>query len=833
MKVDSFQGRRALFGLASAMALLTAGVGAVLADPLPPREMPIPSPGRSVAANDQSSAISTNPANLGYLVSSEARWTWVKTGEGSLVPGRGHAFDFALLLPERIGTGVRFDFARPNALTPSINQNYTWLTWALGVAFGPGGSIGGSVQHVYSNDFALDGPTSLSLATSVRPSPYIGVSIVGHDLNAPSTPFVEIDRSVDVALALRPTGRSSFQIGLEDRYYDASGQWIPRATLGIDVPYVGRIRGDITTSDPTLRGRLAYTATAGLEVGLGAETVEGGGIWGSGVGGSNGAGFYLGAALTAYRSPGLPEGAYALKIRIDETPGPRRHVALLRQLWRLARDPDLKAVALMLKAEPADSLAHAEELGDAIRMLRANGKKVVCHVEDAQGRSLYVCSQANRVVINPAGVVRFAGLRTQYQYYGSLLDKIGIRAQFVRIGAHKSAPEAFTRDGATDVSKADHIDMLREYEDVFLSDVGGGRKLSKDQLAATFAQGPFVAREAIKFHLVDGEAFDDELESVVSEVVGRKVSLRDEPRLRKIPARFGTQNGIALIYVEGDMIDGKSRDIPLLGSHLVGSYTIAKALKDARENPHIGAVVMRVETPGGSSLAADVMWREAVLTAKKKPLIVSMGSSAASGGYYIATAGKLIYANPLTVTGSIGIFYGKADVSELMKKIGVTTETYKTTPRADGESMYRPYTEDELRELEIKVRQLYDIFVSRVAEGRKMSPEAVDAVGQGRVWTGREAQSRGLVDRLGGIRSALDEARNLAGLSEDAPITELPVPESSLLDVALKLAGVTEAPALPLLPSQLLDVARAMAPFLIYDGNESLARMEFVPLGEP
>ena len=132
----------------------------------------------------------------------------------------------------------------------------------------------------------------------------------------------------------------------------------------------------------------------------------------------------------------------------------------------------------MLKAEPADSLAHAEEFGDAIRMLRANGKKVVCDVEDAQGRSLYVCAQANRIVINPAGVVRFAGLKTQYQYYGSLLDKIGIRAQFVRIGAHKSAPEAFTRDGATDVAKADHLDMLREYNDVFLV---RRRRRTKDQ----------------------------------------------------------------------------------------------------------------------------------------------------------------------------------------------------------------------------------------------------------------------------------------------------------------------------------------------------------------
>jgi protease-4 len=826
---------RAGAALSCACTLFTAAIHTVFAEDPPRRETPVVTPGRSIASNDQSSAISTNPANLGFLVSTEARWTWVRTSDGSPVPGRGHAFDLALALPAHIGTGLRLDFVRPNDAAFPITNNYTWLTWALGIAPVPAWSLGFSIAHAYSSDPFLDGPTSINVATSARPTPFLGISVVGRDLNEPTAHFAQkLDRSVDIAVAIRPTGRRSLEVGLEDHYLDGSGQWLPRATLGFDVPYVGRVRGEITTSDPTLPGRVTYVATAGLEVGLGTATVEGGGIFGSGVEGSEGAGFYMGAALTGYRSPGIPEGSYALKIRIEETPSARKHVQLLRQLWRLARDPELKAVALMLKAEPADSLAHAEELGDAIRMLRANGKKVVCHLEDAQGRALYVCSQADRVVINPAGVVRFAGLKTQYQYYASLLDKLGIRAQFVRIGAHKSAPEAFTRDSATDVARSDHLDMLHEAEDVFLSDVGGGRHLTKIQLANTFAHGPFVAREARLAHLVDGEAFDDEIEKVVSETVGRHVSLNDDPRPRAAPARFGVQKSIAIVYVDGDMVDGKSRDIPLIGTRLVGSYTIAKALKDAREDSHIGAVVMRIESPGGSSLAADVMWREAVLTAKVKPLIVSMGTYAASGGYYIASAGRLIYANPLTITGSIGIFYGKADVSELMKKVGITTETYKTSPRADGESIYRPYTDDELRELENKVRQLYDVFVDRVATGRKMSHEAVDAVGQGRVWTGREAYANRLVDRLGGIREALDEARLLAELPDDAPITELPVPESSLLDLALKLAGAgEEKPSALLLPNQILDVARALAPFTVYDGDESLARLEMVPLGQP
>jgi protease IV len=816
----------------ASIALTLAGITATrstFADYPPQRETPIPAPGRSVAANDQSSAISTNPANLGFLSSSEVRWTWVRTSEDSRVPARGHAFDFALVLPWRIGTGLRLDFARPGGLW----ADYTWLTWALGIAPTQGFSMGVSIQHAYSDWYTLDGPTSITAAASVRPSPYLALSLVGRDLTQPDAPYRYIDRSLDVAIAVRPTGKRSLEIGIEDRYLPRYDQWLPRITLGIDVPYIGRIRGEVSSSDPTRSGRLNYVATAGLEIGIGTSTVEGGGIFGTGLG-SGGEGFYVGAAITGHRSPGIPESSYAQQIRIEETPGARTHIHLLRRLWRLAADRDVQAVALVIKAEPAASLARAGELGDAIRMLRANGKKVICHLEDAAGRSLYVCSQADRVVMNPAGVVRFAGLRTQYQYYGALLGKIGIRAQFVRIGAHKTAPEAYMRDSASDVARSDHIDLLNEYEDVFLSHIGGGRRISRSQLSETFANGPFVAREAEQARLVDGTAFDDEIEKVVREVVGRNVSLREEPRPKQAAQRFGSQKSIALIFVEGDMVDGKSRDIPLIDTRLVGSYTIAKALKSAREDPRIGAVVMRIESPGGSSLAADVIWREVALTTKVKPLIVSMGSSAASGGYYIASAGSVIYANPLTITGSIGIFYGKADVSELFSKIGITTETYKTSPRADGESMYRPYTDDEIAELQKKVRQLYDVFLDRVSQGRKMSREAVDAVGQGRVWTGRQAYDRKLVDHLGGIREALDDARRRARLPDDAPIVELPVPEESLLGLALKLAGANESgPAASLLPSQLMDVARAMAPFTVFAPDEPLARMEYIPIGEP
>jgi len=206
-----------------------------------------------------------------------------------------------------------------------------------------------------------------------------------------------------------------------------------------------------------------------------------------------------------------------------------------------------------------------------------------------------------------------------------------------------------------------------------------------------------------------------------------------------------------------------------------------------------------------------------------------MGSAAASGGYYIAAPATRVYANPLSITGSIGIFYGKADVSELLHKIGVSVEVFKTAPRADAESIFRPYTDDERTELQRKILQFYDMFLSRVATGRKLTKSAVDAVGQGRVWTGEQAFQRKLVDEIGGLRQAIEKARKLGDLSDDAPIVELPV-ETSFLGKLIGAAGAHAGEKAPLLPPQLLDMARALAPFAVQASDRPQAHIELLPV---
>jgi protease IV len=266
----------------------------------------------------------------------------------------------------------------------------------------------------------------------------------------------------------------------------------------------------------------------------------------------------------------------------------------------------------------------------------------------------------------------------------------------------------------------------------------------------------------------------------------------------------------------------------------VGSYTIVDAIHKLRDDSDIKAVVLRVESPGGSSLASDIMWRELRKLGEKKPLVVSMGSVAASGGYYVASAGKYIYALPLTITGSIGIYYGKADVSGLMSKLGVNVDTERTTPRADVESFYRGFTDEERAELTRKVGQFYDMFLSRVAEGRKVSKEDIDKVGQGRVWMGQQALQNKLVDGMGGMRQALEMARKLGKLPDDAPIAEYPETNKTLLDRALGLVGLKADAALAgtlgALPPQIRDIARAVAPLAVYPSDTAMARMDWVPL---
>lgn len=832
--------------LVSSLAFCAAFASSARAtQPMPQRAERIFTPGKSAASDDTADAIVTNPANLGFLPSYEFRWTGVRCPDTQKI-GCGHAFEAATPLFFGLATGLRVDYVTPPASGGPIYAgiDYSWLTWALAWNLSRAVSFGTSIQHSFSSNPLVNGLWTLTAGVTLRPDPHFSLAVVARDFTRPTLDPVLgnrgqpiLDRSYIGSVAFRPTGRRAVELALDLRYLDGttqegSSKLIPRASLAFDVPGVGRARGDVEVSHFENDTTRAVVATAGMEIYMGRASLGGGALFGSGLGNSandNEVGEWLTASFAGYRNPGLPELRRAVSIRMESTPGTRGHVALLRRLWKISEDPKIAGVTLILRAEPASSYAHAEELADAIRVLRARGKKVLCSFEDNGAKSLYVCANADRIVINPAGSVRYSGIKSTYIYLAGLLEKLGIRAEFVRIGAHKGAPEQFTNTQASDVTRADHEDLIREVEAVFVRNASVGRGLPETKVREATLKGPFVAQEAKDAGFVDSFAFDDEIDRATRDLVGKYTITEPYEAPVEAPSTFGPRAKVALLYVDGDMVDGRSQTIPLIDMKLVGSYTIADTIRAVREDSSIKSVVLRIESPGGSSMSADVMWRELRLLAEQKPLIVSMGSVAASGGYYIASAGKEIYALPLTVTGSIGIFYGKADLSGLLAKIGVTTETYKTAPRADAESLYRGFTPDERAELEHKVGQFYDVFLDRVSQGRHMTKAEVDAVGQGRVWTGQEAIEHKLVDKLGGLREALDEARKLANLPSDAPIEELPVVEQSLVEQVLGINGVSHAMTIDNLPVQVRDVARAVAPMVVYSRDTAMARMMFVP----
>jgi protease-4 len=822
------------------LALAARSIDARAADPEPPRAERIFSPGRSVVSEDSAEAIVLNPANVGYQPAPELRWTGVNCPDTQKV-ACGQAFGFATPLLFGVSGGVRLDYVQtPNGTPfPFSGSDYFWLTWALGWKVSDAFALGVSFQNAYSRNPDLNGLFGVTAGATLRPNSHFAFAAVAQDFNGPApqpvpqTGYPILDQSYVFGLDFRPTGTRALDIALEAKYLQGSNLVLPRGIVAIDIPGLGRARGDIEVTHFPNDTQRAIVGTAGLEVYLGHASLGGGLLVGNGLGNNGAVGEYLTASVAGYVNPGLPKLSRAVWIRIESTPGTRNHVNFLRALWKLSEQRDVRAVTLILRAEPASSLAHAEELADAIRVLRARGKKVLCSLEDGGVDSLYVCANADRTVVHPGGTFRYVGLRYQYFYLAGLLDKLGIKGEFVRISPHKSAPEMYTNMQASDVARADHEDLLRENEAVFAKDVAQGRHLTVEQVRAAAEHGMTLPEEARDAKLVDELVFDDEIERATKAMVGAPISYDKYDPDTVAPAAFGPQPKVGLLYIDGDIVDGRSQHIPLLDMKLVGSYSIAETIKDLRDDPNVRSVVLRIESPGGATTAADVMWRELSLLAKKKPLVVSMGTVAASGGYYVAAPARLIFAEPLTTTGSIGVFYGKADVSGLLRKIGVNVETYKTAPHADVDSLFRGFTDEERDRAQHTIESIYSTFLDRVSAGRHMTREEVDAVARGRVWSGQEAFDRHLVDRLGGLREALEAARSLGGLPPDAPILEAPSVQPSLFEELLSLVGLNlKARALTLdgLPVQVKDVARAIAPLVVYPEQTPLERMEWVPI---
>ncbi|WP_158995762.1 signal peptide peptidase SppA [Mucilaginibacter sp. L196] len=433
--------------------------------------------------------------------------------------------------------------------------------------------------------------------------------------------------------------------------------------------------------------------------------------------------------------------------------------------------------------------ATVEEIRNALIDFKKSGKFIIAYAEVYTQSFYYLASVADKVYINPKGIFEFKGFSSQITFLKGALDKLGIEAQIIKVGTYKSAVEPLFLTKMSDANRLQVTSYLGSLYDHFLTNIGKSRNISKDSLF-NYANNLAIQfpEDALKYKLVDGLKYKDEILDELRARTGTEkkatipsIELKDYTKSDADKAddsndkNSSSKNRIAIIYASGEINGGDGDD------NTIGSERISKALRKARLDSKVKAVVLRVNSPGGSSLASDVIWREVMLTKKEKPIIVSMGDLAASGGYYISCAADSIFAEPNTITGSIGIFAILPNMQKLFNdKLGITFDGVTTGKYADLGDISKPLSPDERAILQNQVNHGYDDFTKAVAAGRHKTQAYINSIGQGRVWTGEQAIKIGLVDRLGNINDAVASAAKMAKLSE-YKLVEYPE-QKSILD---------------------------------------------------
>jgi protease-4 len=506
-------------------------------------------------------------------------------------------------------------------------------------------------------------------------------------------------------------------------------------------------------------------------------------------------------------------------------------------LRRASRDDRVRAVLLMPSTLNVPYWGKVQEMRDAIVAFRKSGKHVTAFLEFGGDREYYLASAADRVFLMPTSSLDLTGVASYEMFLRGTLDKIGAYPDFVHIGDYKTAPNQLTQKGFTPAHREMAQSLNRDMYDQLVAGIADARKKSENEVRDLLDKGPFVAKEALDAGLVDDLAYEDELDDRVPELGDGKATRRmeggDYQRTRPQSVGLRTRSRIAVLYVVGTIVSGRSGFDGVNGS-VVGSETIIDQIRKIRDDASIKAIVLRIDSPGGSSVASDVIWRELKITRDenpKRPIVTSMSDLAASGGYYIAMPTEAIVAQPGTLTGSIGIFGGKMVIGGTLDKLGVTTEAVVSGANAGIYSPFAPFTPAQREKVASFMDDFYKNFLTKVAESRKSTPAAIHAVAQGRVWTGRQALGHGLVDALGGLDAAVALAKEKAKIPANEEVQLVVYPERrGLLDaLSEQFGGAGTAGLWSMLAgtSERRAMAALSAPTRLFRRGEPLALMPF------
>ncbi len=446
---------------------------------------------------------------------------------------------------------------------------------------------------------------------------------------------------------------------------------------------------------------------------------------------------------------------------------------------------------IMLGATPA----MLQELHDALEDFKSEGKFIVAYGDNFSQGAYYLCSVADSLLINPSGMIELSGLSSTTIYYKNLLKKVGVDVQVFKVGTYKSAVEPFLLDSMSEANREQTTVFTNEIWDELLADISKSRGIKKGNLNSMIDKAMMFlpAEYYVKQKIVDKLAYKDEVKGVISNMMqkGKKeyneIGYADVAVAAAIAAPQPSDKQIAVYYATGEIVEDAVGSTLYSETQIVGSKVSAD-LKKLADDDDIKAVVLRVNSPGGSAYAAEQIWHQVKNIKAKKPIIVSMGGYAASGGYYISCAADWIVAEPTTLTGSIGIFGMFPDAGELLQdKLGLHFSTVKTNKYSDFGSLYRPMNEGESAVLQAYINRGYELFTKRCADGRNIAQDSIKVIGEGRVWTGRHAKSIGLVDQLGNLDDAIAVAKKKAGL-KDCTVVAYPY-KSTFMDQLIEQLG--------------------------------------------
>ncbi|UCH98554.1 MAG: signal peptide peptidase SppA [Candidatus Aminicenantes bacterium] len=495
------------------------------------------------------------------------------------------------------------------------------------------------------------------------------------------------------------------------------------------------------------------------------------------------------------REPDIPKNSF-LKIQLQGPIVETNHSVFsrelsIRELWyhikRAKIDRRIRGIILKISYMKT-GLAKIEDMGRLIKDFRESGKKVYAYIEGGGIKEYYLSTFADKIYVFKGGFLFLKGLAAEAMFLKNTLDKLGIQAQLFHIGEYKTASNIFTKDRMTPAHKESLERLLDDIYTSTLAGIAANRHLDIESLEKIFEESPITNQDYLEAKLIDDVLYEDE---VLNDAKEDYVTVSfDIYQGTKSPRPYEGIKKIAVIFASGEIHPGKSGRKSLFGDEVLGSDTVVAQLRAAKRNRLVKAVVLRIDSPGGSALASDAIRREAEMTAKKKPLVISMADVAASGGYWVSMSTPHVMALPQTITGSIGVITGKFVLKDLYDKIGINKEMVKTSKYADMFWDYREFSQDEQDKMWAVMKHIYQLFLEVVAKSRKMKAEEVDKIARGRVWAGISALNLKLVDQLGGLHDAIIEAKKLAKIPATEPVGIKIYPrKKSFLETVFELIG--------------------------------------------